>query len=237
MDETRALPADPDTAAEAPATVVLRVWLPDRPGALGAVASRIGSVRGDVIAIDVLERGGGQAVDELTVALPDASLTDLLVAEVGEVDGVAVEDVHPVPFEAVDRQVAALRAAAAVAVAADPASVQDALCQEAAVLFGADWVAVLDVAGGEVVASVGCPVPPAAWLTAFASGVLGGQATGTVDDLSFCRLDEPGLCAVLSRPRLPLRAVEREAFAELAALAALRHAELAAHAGSAAGTR
>ncbi|MEY2434225.1 MAG: hypothetical protein QOC92_3950, partial [Acidimicrobiaceae bacterium] len=25
----------------------MRVWLPDRPGALGAVASRIGAVRGE----------------------------------------------------------------------------------------------------------------------------------------------------------------------------------------------
>ena len=46
---------------------MVRVWLPDRPGALGAVASRIGAVRGDVIGIDILERGGGRAVDELTV--------------------------------------------------------------------------------------------------------------------------------------------------------------------------
>ena len=29
-------------------TVVMRVWLPDRPGALGQVASRIGAVKGDV---------------------------------------------------------------------------------------------------------------------------------------------------------------------------------------------
>src|SRR6478672_7764897 len=34
---------------------VLRVWLPDRPGALGAVATRIGAVRGDVIGIDIIE--------------------------------------------------------------------------------------------------------------------------------------------------------------------------------------
>ena len=29
-------------------TYVARIWVPDRPGALGAVASRIGAVRGDV---------------------------------------------------------------------------------------------------------------------------------------------------------------------------------------------
>ena len=30
-------------------TFVIRMWLPDRPGALGQVASRIGAVRGEVI--------------------------------------------------------------------------------------------------------------------------------------------------------------------------------------------
>ncbi|MEY4175069.1 MAG: hypothetical protein RI900_2234, partial [Actinomycetota bacterium] len=42
-------------------TFVVRVWLPDRPGALGQVASRVGAVRGDVVGIEILERGGGSA--------------------------------------------------------------------------------------------------------------------------------------------------------------------------------
>ena len=49
--------------------VLLRVWVPDRPGALGAVASRVGAVGGDVIGIDILERGAGRAIDELWVEL------------------------------------------------------------------------------------------------------------------------------------------------------------------------
>ena len=48
-------------------TWIVRVWLPDRPGALGQVASRIGAVRGDVVGIDILERGAGRAIDELAV--------------------------------------------------------------------------------------------------------------------------------------------------------------------------
>ena len=73
---------------------MVRVWLPDRPGALGLVASRIGAVRGDVLAIDILERGGGQVVDELVVSLPAGTPQELLVAEIGAVDGVAVESVR-----------------------------------------------------------------------------------------------------------------------------------------------
>ena len=54
-----------------PAThVLVRVWLPDRPGALGLVASRIGAIGGDIVGIDVLERGDNVAVDEFAVLLP-----------------------------------------------------------------------------------------------------------------------------------------------------------------------
>ena len=69
-------------------TYVVRVWLPDRPGALGQVASRIGAVRGDVTGIDILERGAGRAIDELVVELPDDELLPLLIDEIGQVDGV-----------------------------------------------------------------------------------------------------------------------------------------------------
>ena len=48
---------------------VVRIALPDRPGALGLVASRIGAVGGDIVAIDILERDGGQAVDEFVVEI------------------------------------------------------------------------------------------------------------------------------------------------------------------------
>jgi len=79
------------------ATYVIRVWLPDRPGALGAVASRIGAVGGDVVAIDILERGAGRAIDELVVDfaddnLPpvDTDLVGLMVSEMQQVDGVDV---------------------------------------------------------------------------------------------------------------------------------------------------
>ena len=79
-----------------PRTLVVRVWLPDRPGALGQVASRIGAVHGDVTAIDILERGGGRVIDELVVAVPESVSVDLLAKEIGAVDGVAVEHIRAV---------------------------------------------------------------------------------------------------------------------------------------------
>src|SRR3954451_22254346 len=102
----------PPDAPALPARFVVRVWLPDRPGALGQVASRIGAVRGDVVGIEILEQGAGRAIDELVVALPSADLVDLLVSEIGQVDGVDVEDVRPVRSPEHDLRVEALETAA-----------------------------------------------------------------------------------------------------------------------------
>jgi hypothetical protein len=96
-------------------TVVVRVWLPDRPGALGQVASRVGAVRGDVLAIEILETGGGRVIDELVVALPDHELVDLMVNEVHAIDGVSVEHVRPIDGGHTDGGLLALSLAAEVA--------------------------------------------------------------------------------------------------------------------------
>ena len=69
-------------------SVVVRVWLPDRPGALGLVASRIGAIGGDIVGIDVLERGEDIAVDEFAVQLRNPAALDIMVREIEEVDGV-----------------------------------------------------------------------------------------------------------------------------------------------------
>src|SRR5438128_728843 len=76
--------------------VVVRVVLPDRPGALGLVASRIGALGGDIVGIDVLERGERLAIDEFSLVLPRHDLVALLVREVEEVDGALVEECRTV---------------------------------------------------------------------------------------------------------------------------------------------
>jgi ACT domain-containing protein len=80
---------------------VVRIRLPDRPGALGQVASRIGAVGGDIVAIDILDRTGGRAVDEFVIELAGPHLVDLLNSEIHEVDGAQVEDVRRSEPEAV----------------------------------------------------------------------------------------------------------------------------------------
>src|SRR3954468_7257279 len=86
MTTTRDSPASGDGVR-----LVVRVWLPDRPGALGLVASRIGAIGGDIVGIDVLERSEHVAVDEFAVVLPSDDLVKLLVREIEEVDSASVE--------------------------------------------------------------------------------------------------------------------------------------------------
>ena len=73
---------------------VVRIALPDRPGALGLVASRIGAVGGDIVAINILERVSGQAVDEFVIEISGHHLIELLQSEIHEVDGVAVLEIR-----------------------------------------------------------------------------------------------------------------------------------------------
>ena len=151
------------------ATYVVRVWVPDRPGALGAVASRIGAVRGDLIGVDILERGAGRAIDELVVELPGSELLDLMINEVNEVDGVDVEDVREVPDAPVDPRLDALETAAYLVQRRDATELLRALVSHAARDLEADWAAVMDPAVPQPLASVGS-APPDAWVFAFVQG-------------------------------------------------------------------
>lgn len=73
---------------------IVRIALPDRPGALGLVASRIGAVGGDIVAINILERDGGNAVDEFVIEIGGHHLIELLRSEIHEVDGVTVLEIR-----------------------------------------------------------------------------------------------------------------------------------------------
>jgi hypothetical protein len=74
---------------------LLRVILPDKPGNLGAVASALGGAGADILSVDVVERGDGQAIDDLAVELPAGRPPDVLITAAESVPGVAVESVRP----------------------------------------------------------------------------------------------------------------------------------------------
>jgi ACT domain len=190
-------------------TYVVRVWLPDRPGALGQVASRIGAVHADVVGIEILERGGGSAIDELTVTLSDGSLLDLLIAEIRQVDGVAVEDVRPVAPGRPEGSMAALLAAEAIVVAPSAERYERASCALTTLVDG-DWSVVMRLPDGEVVGSCGGSVDRE-WLAAFLNGSehLGNDAEHTPGDLVWSRLPRHGMAIASGRSGRVFHARER----------------------------
>ena len=74
---------------------LLRLVVPDRPGALGAVATALGEAGIDIVSLDVLERTGGFAVDDVVVELPPGWLPDSLITAAQAVPGVTVESLRP----------------------------------------------------------------------------------------------------------------------------------------------
>ena len=211
-------------------TYVVRVWLPDRPGALGQVASRIGSVRGDVVGIDILETGNGQAVDELVVQLPDPSVVALLVHEITQVDGVKVEDIRSIENGAHDPRLDALETAAILVGAASPAELLESVCEHAGRSFAASWVAVVEQTTGAV-REGSSAVPPQEWLGAFLLGSrsaasLSGADTGC-DDVAWAPLPAAGLALVVGRDGTPYRVRERRQLAAIARIVDTRFCELA----------
>lgn len=212
-------------------TYAVRVWLPDRPGALGAVASRIGAVRGDLVGIDILERGGGRAIDELFVELPHAGLVELMVKEMSEVDGVDVEDTRQVRAPA-DPRLDALETAAYLVERRDPSELLDALVVHASRDFEADWAVVVDPGTPIPLARYGA-VPPETWVLAFVRGAraslaAAGGAGASPSDVAWADMGAAGLAVVLGRDGRPFRTRERRQLSALARIADNRWADLVA---------
>jgi hypothetical protein len=195
---------------------VIRVWLPDRPGALGSVASRVGAVKADVIGIDIIERGAGRAIDELVIDLPDGELVDLLLAEIGQVEGVDVENIRPLAGPPPDPAVAALEVARQVRDAgADSLQV---VVDGAVRLLGADWAALVDTGGSRLMAVSGEDAPGEAWLIAFVQGATTEGAPVDLQELAIAPLSSAGLALVVGRGHSPLRGREQQVLEGLAAL-------------------
>jgi hypothetical protein len=205
----------------------LRVWLPDRPGALGAVATRIGAVKGDVVGIEILEQGAGRAVDDLVVSLPSASLVDLLVSEIAEVDGVDIEQVVPVDASALDLDLAALEAAASIVALARSERVVDMVLDRAMSLCNATWAVALDSDDDDAVLTRGSP-PGVEWLRVYVRGsessdrLISGESGP--DDLLWAPLGERSV--LVGRDQHPFRSRERRRFLSFLRIADARVRQL-----------
>jgi uncharacterized UPF0146 family protein len=214
-------------------TYVVRVWLPDRPGALGAVASRIGAVRGSVVGIEILETGGGRAIDELAVQLPDGDLVDTMVQEINQVDGVDVEDVRSVADALHDPRLDALETAAQLVACNSPDEILKSLCESAARTIGAHWAVVVDLTSRTAKTSIG-DAPSDSWLAAFVAGSQSSSRVAAMesgpDDVLWAPLPGAGLALVMGREGQAFRARERRSGAALARIVDTRFRELAARA-------
>jgi hypothetical protein len=202
------------------ANLLVRVWLPDRPGALGLVASRIGAIGGDIVGVDVLERSEHVAVDEFAVVLPTADLVNLLVREIEEVDGASVEECRAVATFP-DPRLDALESVEAVCAASSRDELSQRLVESVRHEFTADWATVLR--DTEVVAETGECTPPATVLHALAAGttaspvVAAGEAGP--DDLAVASLPASGAVLLVGRAGHPFRRRERRQLVALARIA------------------
>lgn len=75
---------------------LLRIQLPDEPGALGYVAAALGEVDGDIRSVDVVDYGAnGVVVDDIVVDLPMGLLPDTLITAAQSISGVEVDSIRP----------------------------------------------------------------------------------------------------------------------------------------------
>lgn len=205
-------------------TYVLRLWLPDIPGTLGRVAAAIGQADGDVIGIEILERGAGMAIDELIVALPTQGSTpsdeeryeelniEKLISCVSQVEGVAVEDVHRVAQDRPDQSVLALDTAARI-METPKVDRTEATCELVRDMLEADWCTVVPN-GAQSPLAVSGDVPDLPWVMAFLGGIShlasDAQYEHTPADVAWAPLDLLDAAIVAGRLRGAFRLRERQ---------------------------
>ncbi len=219
---------------------VLRLLLPDRPGTLGAVATALGLVDADILAMDIVERSPEQAVDDIVVSLPSGRQPDVLITAAETVPGVRVESVRPDPGVAARHREWEL----VEAIAADPKDAVTILARMLPQVLRAGWAIVVRVDAGDLGISGGngdgrtikllaggggvpnlTGVTPG-WAPVDKATVLDGEASWVPDDwkaigteMAAAPLWDPDTAVIVGRPGGP--AMRDSEVARLAHLAGL----------------
>lgn len=207
----------------------MRVWLPDRPGALGEVATSVGDAGGEIVGIDILERSAGRAIDELAVQIVDVSDIPALVGRIRSVPGVDIEDLRVLDGVAHDPRADVLETAAVIVGARDRATLFESVVTHGRRVLGGEWAAVLRMDDGELLAGDG-EVPLSRWLVAFVEGsrtsarVSSGESGP--DDVVWAPLPGTGMALVVGRTGAPFRARERRQVSALARIVDTRSIDL-----------
>lgn len=127
---------------------LMRVALPDRPGALGAVASVLGAAGADIHAVEVVGRDDeGRVVDDFIVRLPPGAMPDNAVSACTQVEHVSVLWCSRYPggagleldIELLERMLA------------EPDHAAEILCGGAPSVFHCHWAVLVDTTRAEVV--------------------------------------------------------------------------------------
>lgn len=191
----------------------LRIWLADRPGALGQVTRELGACGADIVQVSVLSREAGRALDEITVFLPDETRRPRLERALRGLSSVTVDGVRPsgeVPGAFPDLDLLGR-------VAADPRAALSVLADALPRILAADWaVAVRAGAAGPLPAAavlarswdaprdlVLPELPPRAATvsvgTASVSGAAGASAGAGVSRYAAAPVGASGVLAVVCR--------------------------------------
>lgn len=204
---------------------LLRVVLPDRPGSLGAVASAIGLAGGDIVSVDIVERFGAEAVDDIVVDVGHGKLPDGVISAAQRLPGVRVESIRPFDGAlSTHRELGLLEA-----MAADPTGANQLLVDEVPWIFRSGWALVLDSTGTLEVRSDGAPDEAVAipdWTPVTKARLVDVDIDpvpaewGSLDTSLMAAPSEQGYTVVAGRPGGPdFRASEVHRFAHLVGLA------------------
>ncbi|MBA3277464.1 MAG: amino acid-binding protein [Geodermatophilaceae bacterium] len=158
---------------------LLRVVVPDRPGMLGALATSLGAAGADIVSIDVVQRAGGEAVDDIVVELPPERLPDGLITAARSVEGVSVESLRPFSGTLDTHRELAL----VEALAGSGSGVTQLLADELPRIFRASWALL-----------VGCP--PSYWrgsAVIAASGAAPEIVEDEIASMPWCPMPAPML--------------------------------------------
>lgn len=117
----------------------MRISLPDRPGTLGAMATALSDGGANIIALDVIDREEGEAIDDLVVEAP-GGLAEALRRSAEDVSGVIFEAIQP--MDAWRDPITPMKLAAEL-VEGEPSDVLSKLVSGLPVALWATWAFVL----------------------------------------------------------------------------------------------
>lgn len=125
---------------------LIRVSLPDRPGALGAVASAMGTAGADIHAVEIVGREHGRVIDDFMVNLPAGMMPDGVVSACTILPDVKVLWCSRYPGGAgLESDVEVLER-----MLADPDQAAEILTESVPTVFHCHWAVLVQVPGGPI---------------------------------------------------------------------------------------